>query len=66
MNKICPNCKSPIPEEANFCLNCFTNNIRGVDEIHKTQLELFLSENGFLVKRKNTIQQNLCAKYCRK
>lgn len=52
MNKICPNCKAPVPEEANFCLNCFTNNIRGVNEIHKAQLELFLKENVFSVKNK--------------
>lgn len=46
MNRICPNCKSPVPEEANFCLNCCCGNIRNVDEIHKTQLMLFLRENG--------------------
>lgn len=54
MNKICSHCKSPIPEEANFCLNCFSDNVRNVSEIHKIQLEKFLNENGFLVKSKNS------------
>lgn len=56
MNKICPNCKAPVPEEANFCLNCFTDNIKGVDEIHKIQLQEFLSKNGFQVYRKKKLK----------
>lgn len=52
MNKICPHCKSPLPEEANFCLKCFTANVKTLDEIHKTRLEEFLRENGFQSKGK--------------
>lgn len=55
MNKICPNCKAPVPEEANFCLKCFTSNIRSVNEKHKTKLELFLRENGFSAKSQKYI-----------
>lgn len=47
MNKICPHCKSPLPEEASFCLKCFSENVRTLDETHETQLENFLRENGF-------------------
>lgn len=58
MGKVCPNCKSPIPEEANFCLNCFTNNVRNVSQMHKTQLETFLTENGFSVNNSNKKKLN--------
>lgn len=54
MIKLCPNCKSPVPEEAIFCLNCFTGNIRGVSETHKNELNAFLNQNGFSSKDKKS------------
>lgn len=32
MNKNCPNCGLEMPEEASFCLNCFTENIGIADD----------------------------------
>lgn len=54
MIKLCPNCKSPVPEEASFCLNCFTGNIRAVSETHKKELNDFLNQNGFSSKDKKS------------
>lgn len=35
MNKICPNCGNPLPEEASFCLNCSsrTDTDKGLDDV---------------------------------